>query len=473
LADKFDSLSGDTSLGYLLLSSYEQPLRELRETQSTLFLVSLLGILFSSAVVWFLIRKITQPLRQLRASAEAVGRGDFSSRVPVISRDECGDLAEAFNRMTENLKGSRDELEKIVQTLKTTQAQLIQNEKLSAIGEFVAGVTHELNNPLTALIGFAELLQKSGVDERQRRFSDRIVQSAQRCHKIVQSLLSFARQHSPERKLANLNELLEATVDFLAYEMRTSNIHITTDLAPNLPPVMGDAHQLQQVFLNIINNSRQAIEGHQPQGSLRICSGICGGQFRITFQDDGPGISQDNLKKIFNPFFTTKEAGKGTGLGLSLSYGIIKEHGGSITAQSQRGAGATFIVELPIASPEAVAEPEKSATSQPASSHAEGQGKRVLVIDDEEPILDLVREVLASKGYQVDTANDGETALRHLHQNRYDLALCDWKMPGLNGQQVYQKLRTLDPGAAARWSPGWIRTRRSWSCSRGSSARLS
>ncbi|MEO8428146.1 MAG: ATP-binding protein, partial [Verrucomicrobiota bacterium] len=319
-----------------------------------------------------------------------------------------------------------------------------------AIGEFVAGVTHELNNPLTALIGFAELLQKSGVDDRQRRFSDRIVQSAQRCHKIVQSLLSFARQHPPERKLANLNELLEATVDFMAYEMRTSNIQITTDLAANLPPVMGDAHQLQQVFLNIINNSRQAIEGHQPQGALRICSGTFGGQFRITFQDDGPGISQDNLKKIFNPFFTTKEAGKGTGLGLSLSYGIIKEHGGSITAQSQRGAGATFIVELPIAPAEMASETEAPVISPSTTSHSEGQGKRILVVDDEEAILDLVSEVLTSRGYQVDTAHDGETALRHLHQNRYDLTLCDWKMPGLNGQQVYQKLRTLDPGAAAR-----------------------
>src|SRR5438105_439953 len=228
--------------------------------------VSAVGILFGIAILWMLVRKLTEPLRALRDSAEAVGRGDFSRRVEVQSRDECGELAEVFNQMTENLKTSREQLEKTVETLKTTQAQLIQSEKLSAVGEFVAGVAHELNNPLTSVVGFAELMQQSEVSPQHRRFIDLIVNSAQRCHKIVEGLLSFARQHKPERKPVKIRELLEATIGILQYHLRTSNIEVITKFDPDLPKVMADPHQLQQVFLNILNNARQAIEGSRTSG---------------------------------------------------------------------------------------------------------------------------------------------------------------------------------------------------------------
>src|SRR5207237_1257543 len=180
-------------------------------------------------------RKVTQPLRVLRDSAEAVGRGDFSRRVEVRSRDECGELADVFNRMTANLQSSHEQLEMTVETLKTTQAQLIQSEKLSGIGEFVAGVAHELNNPLTSVMGFSELLERASNNPQQKRHLEMIRKSAQRCQKIVQSLLSFARRHQPERKLSNINELVEAAIDFLQYQLRTSNIEVVTRLAPNLP----------------------------------------------------------------------------------------------------------------------------------------------------------------------------------------------------------------------------------------------
>lgn len=450
LAGQINSLNGDGKLGYLLLSSNEKSLYGLHATQEALLLVSSLGILLGTVVVWFLVRRITQPLRALSQSAEAVGQGDFSQKVEVTTGDECGELAAAFNQMTENLKRSREQLESTVDTLKTTQAQLIQSEKLSGIGEFVAGVAHELNNPLTSVMGFSELLQRADTDPQHKRYLDMVHKSALRCQKIVQNLLSFARRHKPERKLSNINELVEGAAEILQYQMRTSNIEVVMRLDPHLPKAMVDPHQLQQVFLNIINNARQAIEAHQPQGYVRISSEIAGQNVRVIFQDNGPGIPEANLSKVFDPFFTTKEAGKGTGLGLSLCYGIVKDHGGSITIRSRPGEGATFIIELPLAAEtEQIADDGKPANELPLNAH-EGAGKKVLVIDDEDAILQMVRETLSVHGYEVDVARDGESALNRLRQTPYDLTLCDWKMPGLNGQQVYERVRAANPALAER-----------------------
>jgi two-component system NtrC family sensor kinase len=353
--------------------------------------------------------------------------------------------------MTQNLEHSRKELEQTVDRLKTTQAQLVQSEKLSGIGEFVAGVAHELNNPLTTVMGFSDLLKLSDSDPKHQRHLDLIQKSALRCQKIVQNLLSFARRHPPECKLTSLNELIEGAVEFLHYQLRTSNIEVRMQLSPNLPKTMVDPHQVQQVFLNIINNARQAIESNQTNGLIRITTELCGHNIRVTLQDNGPGISDENLSKVFDPFFTTKEVGKGTGLGLSLCYGIIKEHAGSITVRSKFGQGATFVVELPL-SLESM-RPNES-TTQPAAQPAvnsKSSGKRILVIDDEEPILQLMREMLTSHGFRVDVASDGESALRRLHQNSYDLALCDWKMPGLNGEQIYEQIRLSNEALAERF----------------------
>src|SRR5207253_2406246 len=228
----------------------------------------------------------------LSQSAEAVGQGDFSQKVEVTTNDECGELAAVFNQMTENLKRSREQLESTVETLKTTQVQLIQSEKLSGIGEFVAGVAHELNNPLTAVMGFSELLRRADVNPQIQKQLDLIYKSAQRCQKIVQNLLSFARRRQPERKLSNLKELIESAIEFLQYQLRTGNIEVVSAIGPKLPKVMVDPHQIQQVFLNIINNARQAIEAHQPKGCVRISTEVCGQTVRILFQDNGPGIPE-------------------------------------------------------------------------------------------------------------------------------------------------------------------------------------
>jgi signal transduction histidine kinase len=450
VAGRFASLNNAHAIGYVLLSSYEKPLNALHQTQQVLLGVSFCAILIGAAIVWFLINKATKPLRELRDSAEAVGRGDFSRRVLVRSKDECGELAVVFNQMTENLQQSRAELEKTVETLKNTQEQLIQSEKLSGVGEFVAGVTHELNNPLAAVMGFSEMLKDADVDVKHRRYLEMIHKSAHRCQKIVQSLLSFARRHQPERTAVSVNNLIGSVLEIVQYQLRTSNIEVITRLDQNLPVVFADPHQMQQVILNIVNNARQAIEANQPQGCIKIITEASESNVRIIIQDSGPGIPEENLRRIFDPFFTTKQVGQGTGLGLSLCYGIVKEHGGTITPLSRRGEGATFIIELPVS--HSSGDTTKVSRKHEAGSldSNEGAGTKILVIDDEELILNMIREGLTRHGYEVDVAADGATALLRLKQSHCDVVFCDWKMPGLNGRQVYENLRIDNPGLCQR-----------------------
>jgi two-component system, NtrC family, sensor kinase len=446
IAGRFASLTADSNLGYVLLSSREQSLSAMRATQHLLSGLGFFAILFCVAAVWLFINRVTEPLRELRQGAEAVGRGDFNGRVAVRSRDECGQLAMVFNGMTENIQQSRSQLEKTVETLKTTQEQLVQSEKLSAIGKFVAGVAHELNNPLAAVLGYSEILKKTTADVKGRQYSETIFKSALRCKRIVQSLLSFARREQSERKLVSLNSLVEMILEIVGYSLRTGNIEMVTQLEPNLPLVLADTSQIQQVLLNMINNAQEAIlQAGGPAGRIQITTETRVPNIRITIQDNGVGIPREHLRRIFDPFFTTKEVGKGTGLGLSLCYGYIKEHGGTITPLSQLGKGATFLIELPIAEKtETPVELAPAPELEKPNPH-EGQGKRVLVIDDEKPILNLIHDDFELRGYEVEVAENGKTALSKLDKNHFDLAFCDWKMPGLNGQQVYEQVRRTNP----------------------------
>jgi signal transduction histidine kinase/ActR/RegA family two-component response regulator len=447
-SDHFPSQRENPATGYLLFHSYD-PTANTLETQQLLLYGCVLAILAGSACVRFFVNRALQPLRELRDSAEAVGRGDFSRRVQLRSRDECGALAVAFNQMTENVQQAQAQLQKTVNTLKSTQAQLVQSEKLSAVGEFVAGVAHELNNPLAAVMGFSEMLKDADVHESHRRHLDLIFQSATRCRKIVQSLLSFARRHQPERKPVAVNKLIEEVLEIVAYQLRTSNVEVNSRFAPNLPLVLADGHQIQQVILNLVNNARQAIEGHQQSGRITVSTELQSKAIRISIQDNGPGIAPENLSRIFDPFFTTKEVGKGTGLGLSLCYGLIREHGGTIAVNSQPGQGACFIIELPATDDIAPAESPLPAKAENIKSQ-EGAGKKILLVDDEHILLEMIREGLKRHSYEVTTANNGEAALRQLHDQKFDAVCTDLKMPGLNGRQLYEWIRASRPDAARR-----------------------
>jgi two-component system NtrC family sensor kinase len=277
-----------------------------------------------------------------------------------------------------------------------------------------------------------------------------IYKSAQRCQKIVQSLLSFARRHQPERKPVYVNGMVEAALEMIHYQLRTSNIDVITQFDASLPVVFADGHQIQQVLLNVINNARQAIESHQSGGQIRIVTEAIGESVRIIINDNGPGISKENLQRIFDPFFTTKQVGQGTGLGLSICYGIIKEHGGNITPSSQPGQGTRFVIELPVFHLASETASTGHGTEFRRLDAHEGAGRKILVIDDEESILQMLRERLTQSGYNVDTVSDGEKALSRLRQENYDTIFSDWKMPGMNGRQLYETLRATNPDQCRR-----------------------
>ena len=426
--------SAEPGLSYLLLASYEPQLQSLRRTQGILLSVGALGLLLGGLATGLAIRQATRPLALLQAGAEAIGRGDFAHRVQVPDQGEFHDLADAFNQMAANLQGSREKLENTVATLRDTRARLLQTEKLSALGEFISGITHELNSPLTIMIGYAEMLGDSVADPTQRADIQGIAEAARRCHKIVQNLLSFARQHPVERSLLDLNALLTGSVGFLYHELRTGNIDVQQDLDPALPRVLADPHQLQQVLLNLINNARQAIGDARGRGRIRLATSAHGDRVRIEVSDDGPGMSPEVLARVFDPFFTTKPVGKGTGLGLSVSFGIVREHGGEITARGAPGQGAVFTIELPAG----------------ARDPADGSG-RVLVVDDEEGMRAYLTRTLRAAGYAVEAAADGRAALDILAAGGVDLVLSDWKMPGMDGLELYRAIQRSHPTLARRF----------------------
>jgi signal transduction histidine kinase/CheY-like chemotaxis protein len=431
--------------GFGVVLAVNAGLRPVYEQYRTPIAITLAGFLVSSGFVWLCVRRLTRMLRQLRTMAETVGRGDFSRRITHYSNDECGDLAEAFNWMTGDLQRSRLVLEKAAESLADTRERLVQTEKLSTVGQFVAGVAHELNNPLAVVIGFSELLLGKKPEEKFRSQLEIIGKSAQRCHRIVANLLSFSRVHRPERKAIRLNGTVDEVVELMAYNLRTSNIEVIKDLQPVLPPIVADQHQLQQVFVNIMGNARQAVEGFRPDGRIIVRTRASSGVVRVEIEDNGPGISPENKRRIFEPFFTTKPVGKGTGLGLSLVCDIIREHSGTISLASELGHGATFIIELPICADEVPASPAAVRAQFRRIRPAGSSGKAILVIDDEEWMRTLAREVLGDIGHAVDLAADGESALAAIERRNYDVIVCDWKMPKMSGVQLFERLQETRP----------------------------
>jgi PAS domain S-box-containing protein len=307
--------------------------------------------------------------------------------------------------------------------LRRTQEQLLQSEKMSAIGQLIAGVAHELNNPLTAILGYAQLLESEGLGQRAADFVAKLFKQAQRTHRVVQNLLSFARQRKPEKQQVDVRKVLQETLALRDYDLRVNNIKLEQQVDPDLPTVTADPHQLEQVFLNIINNAVDAMLEAGKGGSLKVSMYIKDGDVFAEFQDSGPGIKEPN--KIFDPFYTTKDVGKGTGLGLSICYGIVKEHGGDITARNCEAGGA--IVEIRLPSAGRVAMPEIAPPMPPREFALEG---RILLAEDEEAVLEFERDVLAGAGAQVVTLMNAEDVRTRLLTESFDAVIINGKFPG-------------------------------------------
>ena len=326
--------------------------------------------------------------------------------------------------------------------------QLLQAEKMAALGQTISGVAHELNNPLATILSWAERLADRNLDDTARRGVDVIRGEAERAARIVRNLLTFARKRQSTRSLIDLNQVVRDTLTLRAYEQRLTNIDVVTALASGLPPVFADPHQIQQVMLNLVINAEQAMLSANGRGSLVLRTWHDGERSAVVLQvsDDGPGVPSDVRNKIFDPFFTTKDVGIGTGLGLTVAYAIVQDHGGSIRVESPATGGAAFTVEFPISTIENPARPRTSAGSADHSVH----GASVLLVEDERALATAVAEALTEAGLRVEHAGDGEEALARVRQNRYDVVICDLKMPRVDGMMLYRAIAAATPTLARR-----------------------
>jgi signal transduction histidine kinase/CheY-like chemotaxis protein len=342
--------------------------------------------------------------------------------------------------------------------------QLLQTEKMAALGQTISGVAHELNNPLATILSWAERLSQhvEGGDPVKRGL-DVILSEAERAARIVRNLLTFARKRQSTRALVDLNEIVRETLSLRAYEQRITNISVIPALAAGLPSVFADGHQVKQVLLNLLMNAEQAMLGANGRGTIVIRTWHDSARQMVVLEvnDDGPGVPEDVRGKIFDPFFTTKEVGKGTGLGLTVAYAIVQEHGGRIRLESKKGSGASFFVDFPVSptkpvppSKRMVAPPPLPSGSAVAGALPPGRdvfkGARVLVVEDEPALASAVKEAFVDAGFVVDRAGDGEEGLARVADHHYDLIVCDLKMPRVDGIRFYRAMTAATPALARR-----------------------
>ena len=319
---------------------------------------------------------------------------------------------------------------------KLLEEHLIQSEKLASMGEMLSGVAHEINNPLTAIIGNSQLLmRKSDLDNDVMRKVDTIQRESARVHRIVQNLLSFARKEETKKEMMDINDIIKDVCDLVIYNVKVNNIKINLGLEDNLTQTYIDSNQIKQVFINILNNAIDALIDNGG-GNIEIKSYKMVDAIRVEFKDDGPGIPDNIRKKIFDPFFTTKDVGKGTGLGLSISYGIVKNHNGEINVTSEKGVGTKFTVSLPI-----VVSDNIRSQSLSKKGKSDLKGKKILIVDDEESIRSFVDELLTGEGCIVEAVDNGAEAMEKMAKKDFDVILCDIKMPGVSGKELFNFIK--------------------------------
>jgi two-component system NtrC family sensor kinase len=361
--------------------------------------------------------------------------------------------------------------------------QLLQAEKMAALGTTISGVAHELNNPLATILTWAERLAERDLDPQSRRGLEAILHEAERAARIVRNLLTFARKRHTTRTMVDVNQVVRETLSLRSYEQRVTNITVIDALAAGIPQIFADPHQIQQVLLNLVINAEQAMLTANGRGTIvvRTWQDFERESIVLEVNDDGPGVSDEVKLKIFDPFFTTKEVGKGTGLGLTVAYAIVQEHGGRMWLESDPGSGASFYLELPVggklkaggavaggaeaAVPAAgvekpVVRAPRTDGPPPASVPGSAFGQSapttkldsaaVLIVEDETALASAMVESFTDAGYLVDRAGDGEEALARLEGGQYDLIISDLKMPRMDGIQLFSALRERHPGMLSR-----------------------
>jgi two-component system, NtrC family, sensor kinase len=353
-------------VGILYVGTLEAPYVDLRnKVVYSFFGIGVLGVFLVLLLSFFITTGIIRPLREMVGATRKIAEGDLCLELPITSKDEIGQLAESFNHMLVRLKQARQELEDYgrvleekveerSQQLRKIQASLMQSEKLASLGRLASGVAHEINSPLTGILTFSHLLMRKLKDNPElQKELELIVRETTRVSTIVRGLLDFARESKPQKRPCNINELILHTLSLVERQSVFQNIRIVKNLDPQVPIILLDANQIQQVFMNILLNAADAMA---TGGSLTISSSpVPGDSFvRVNFSDTGCGIPEENLNRIFDPFFTTKADKKGTGLGLAVSYGIIDRHRGRIEVQSEIDRGTTFTIQLPVEASEEV-----------------------------------------------------------------------------------------------------------------------
>ncbi len=342
---------------------------------------------------------------------------------------------------------ARAEQQRAQEEMERQREAMHHREKLAEMGSLLAGVAHELNNPLTVLTGRITLLRTTIAGGPGAEGLDKAAAAADRCVRIVRNFLALARQRLPERQQTSLNQVVREAVELLAYSLRVNTVEVSFVLADDLPALWADSHQLHQVVVNLITNASQAMQESAGPRRLRLTtrSDAEGRRVILEVADTGPGIPPEVRKRLFEPFFTTKPVGQGTGLGLAMCQGIVEGHGGAIRAESAPGHGATFVVELPVELP-----PVQDSEAPPTPAQPRSRGGRILVVDDEPEVARLLEEILAEDGHRVDTAVNGADALVKLGERAYDAVLSDIRMPDLDGPGLYRELERRHPEITTR-----------------------
>jgi PAS domain S-box-containing protein len=334
------------------------------------------------------------------------------------------------------------------------EQQLRQAEKLSALGQLISGVAHELNNPLAVIKGYLELvLDRHDIATQTRTDLQKVASEANRAAKLVSNFLSFAREQPAQQRMTNLNELVQRVAELRRFDLRIASVDLILELDPDLPQTLADADQMQQVLVNLVTNGIHALMDVELPRRLIISTTVQNGNIVLVVQDNGPGVPADYISRIFEPFFTTKEVGTGTGLGLSIAHSILADHHGRIYYEDATGRGARFIMEMPVreGGPETMGTPPKEERKTDRTFVANPENVRILILDDERAIAELLGEMLGLLGYQSELCHSGHQALDVLAEENFDVVLSDFRMPLMDGQEFYKRAIKLKPSMTRRF----------------------